>query len=59
MTERERRRNERMERGASRAKATRQPTRKELEAGAHLLHCDRKHAQSERCNDASKGKQDA
>lgn len=59
MTERDRRRQARMERGATRAKQTRQPTRRELEEGAHLLDCDEQHGRGERCNDRGKAKQDA
>jgi hypothetical protein len=50
VTERERRRAAREARGRERAKSSRQPTRRELEDGAHLLHCDRKHGRRERCN---------
>jgi len=57
MTEREARRQARMQRGATRAQQTRQPTRRELESGRHLLGCDEQHQAGERCND--KRNQDA
>ena len=49
-TQREARRQARMQRGQARAAGKRQPSRAELEEGAHLLHCDRRHGRGARCN---------
>jgi len=50
MTEREERRAARMARGKERAGRGKNPSRRDLEQGAHLVHCDQRHDQADPCN---------